>query len=208
MSDLGDRALNEEVDRQVAIEKAQAAGPLTDPTPGEARLSDDVRQRIVIALCKADGISNSLGVTDAIVGIEDLRALLTAEVSLAARLAARDATLDLASTYRLAGDEYLRHAEAAGAERDEIAGRLSDLLCDLTGGRLSKTGYSVATMRQAIEEAFEADHQAEVADLRAKVERVEALADEWEPMARVPGRPESWFGVHARLRAALGGEHA
>jgi len=184
MSDLGDRALNEEVDRQVAIEKAQAAGPMTDPTPGEARLSDDVRQRIVIALCKADGISNSLGVTDAIVGIEDLRALLTAEVSLAARLAARDAALDLASTYRLAGDEYLRHAEAAEAEVE----------------RWKNHAFSLTDERD--------DLRAEVADLRAKVERVEALADEWGPMARVPGRPESWFGVHARVRAALGGEHA
>ena len=45
MSDLGDRALNEEVDRQVAIEKAQAAGPMTDSTPGEVRLSEAERER-------------------------------------------------------------------------------------------------------------------------------------------------------------------
>ena len=100
----------------------------TDPTPGEARLSDDVRQRIVIALCKADGISNSLGVTDAIVGIEDLRALLTAEVSLAARLAARDAEIERLRRERDAAEHLLRQsmdrASAAEAEVADLRARI------------------------------------------------------------------------------------
>ena len=70
----------------------------------------------------------------------------------------------------------------ATAERDaleEVEGRLCELLWDLTGGRLSKANYPVATMAQAIEEYlgkyYESDATAERDALAAKVERVRAL---------------------------------
>lgn len=40
-------------------------------------------------------------------------------------------------------------------ERDDLAERLSSLLCDLTDGLLSKTNYDVRTMVQAVEATFE-----------------------------------------------------
>ena len=43
----------------------------------------------------------------------------------------------------------------AEEQRDEVSGRLSELLCDLTGGLLSKPGYDVPTMTQAVEDHFE-----------------------------------------------------
>lgn len=45
---------------------------------------------------------------------------------------------------------------AAEAEVERLENNLSALLCDLTGGRLSKTTYDVGTMAQAIEEYIEA----------------------------------------------------
>lgn len=68
---------------------------------------------------------------------------------------------------------------AAEQDRDDLADRLSELLCDLTGGKLSKTNYSVQTMKTEIEECLSRELEVEAAaerdDLRAKVERVEAL---------------------------------
>jgi hypothetical protein len=46
----------------------------------------------------------------------------------------------------------LREAEN---ERDDLAKRLSSLLCDLTGGLLSKPGYTVEAMASAVEDYFE-----------------------------------------------------
>jgi len=43
------------------------------------------------------------------------------------------------------------------AERDEIAGRLSELLWELTDGAMSKTGYDVPTMVREVEATFEKD---------------------------------------------------
>jgi hypothetical protein len=40
------------------------------------------------------------------------------------------------------------------AEVERLEGSLSTLLCDLTGGRLSKTNYDIRTMIQAVEEHF------------------------------------------------------
>ena len=67
----------------------------------------------------------------------------------------------------------------AAAERDEIAGRLAHLLCDLTGGRMSKTSYSVPVMVQEIEQYLSECHESDLKDerdaLAAAVERVQAL---------------------------------
>ena len=74
----------------------------------------------------------------------------------------------------------------AAEERDELRGvesRLCLLLCDLTGGLLSKATYPVPTMVAAIEEHLSECHESDLKDerdaLAAKVERVRALADEW-----------------------------
>ncbi len=73
----------------------------------------------------------------------------------------------------------LADALAVRAERDEIAGRLAELLCDLTGGRLSKTTYPVPVMVQEIEQYLSECHESDLKDerdeLAAKVERVRAL---------------------------------
>ena len=67
----------------------------------------------------------------------------------------------------------------AAAERDEIAGRLAHLLCDLTGGRMSKTSYPVPVMAQEIEQYLSECHESDLKDerdaLAAAVERVRAL---------------------------------
>ena len=55
-------------------------------------------------------------------------------------------------------------------ERDDLAERLSSLLCDLTDGLLSKTNYDVPTMVSTVEATFE-----KYAD--------EARADAWDEAA-------------------------
>jgi hypothetical protein len=71
----------------------------------------------------------------------------------------------------------------AAEERDEIAGRLAHLLCDLTGGRMSKTSYPVPVMAQEIEQYLSECHESDLKDerdaLAAAVEAVRALATEW-----------------------------
>jgi len=54
----------------------------------------------------------------------------------------------------------------AAEERDEIAGRLAHLLCDLTGGRLSKTTYPVPVMVQEIEQYLSECHESDLKDER------------------------------------------
>ncbi len=67
----------------------------------------------------------------------------------------------------------------AAAERDEIAGRLAHLLCDLTGGRMSKTSYPVPVMAQEIEQYLSECHESDLKDerdaLAAKLGAVRAL---------------------------------
>lgn len=67
----------------------------------------------------------------------------------------------------------------AAAERDEIAGRLAHLLCDLTGGRMSKTSYPVPVMAQEIEQYLSECHESDLKDerdaLAAKLAEVRAL---------------------------------
>jgi hypothetical protein len=88
----------------------------------------------------------------------------------------------LASTTRWAENlrGWIDRAEAAEAERDEIAGRLSALLCELTSGRLSKTTYDVPTMVAEIDSVYDDAHQEDRAErdrLAGIVEQVRALAD-------------------------------
>ena len=68
---------------------------------------------------------------------------------------------------------------AAAEERDEIAGRLAHLLCDLTGGRMSKTSYPVPVMAQEIEQYLSECHESDLKDerdaLAAKLDTVRAL---------------------------------
>ena len=80
--------------------------------------------------------------------------------------------------------------ESVATERDDLEGRLAELLCELTDGRMSKTGYDVKTMVHEIEATFnqavqedlgnawnEAVHAREERDaLRAIID--EALAEE------------------------------
>lgn len=97
-------------------------------------------------------------------------------------------------------EEKLR-AEAE-AERDDLAQRLSHLLCDLTGGLLSKTNYDVQTMAQAIAEQAEKDYapdQAELDRLAAQVQRVR------EVIGRVDETKSATIMVSA-VRRALDGE--
>lgn len=79
-------------------------------------------------------------------------------------------------------------------ERDEVAGRLSELLCDLTGGRLSKPGYDVATMAQAVEEHFERTVVAvawqEGYEAARGMARCYGHTDHWEGAPENPYRPE------------------
>ena len=106
----------------------------------------------------------------------------------------------------------------AEAEREEIAGRLSALLCDLTGGRLSKPTYDVPTMVQEIEEhltrELEIDAEAErdrARDTAARLEQECArLSDEYrQRLADVRDEyrkaAESWDRQRKRLQAALTG---
>ena len=85
-------------------------------------------------------------------------------------------------------EERLAEVPALLAERDALAatleeteGRLSSLLCDLTGGLLSKPTYPMATMAQAIEEHlgkyYESDLKSERDALAAKVEAVREWID-------------------------------
>lgn len=97
--------------------------------------------------------------------------------------------------------------DAAEAARDDVEGRLSELLCTLTDGKLSKTNYTVGTMVQAVEESFakyardEASESRDtaVADVLAKFE---ALADEASRLQ--PGiacvRPKAIRALIARIK--------
>lgn len=104
-------------------------------------------------------------------------------------------------TARLATAEAEK--EALRADRDEIADRLSVVLCDLTGGKLSKTGYSAQTMIQAVEEEFEQRAEAAEAALSGLVAAVEAVAE----ASLQDGRGGAW--VHdVWFRILLDADHA
>lgn len=64
------------------------------------------------------------------------------------------------------------HAERTEGEVAELQHRLSCLLCELTGNRMSKTNYDVRTMVQEVEAYFERTVDVEVAELRATVAKL------------------------------------
>lgn len=113
-------------------------------------------------------------------------------------------------------------------ERDDLADRLSALLCDLTGGLMSKTNYPVSVMVQAVEAEFEKYATAELVEATARAESAEAaheaeetaherlraefseLANEWAedypgPNAACNRTPDEWA---TDLRSILGGGEA
>ena len=75
--------------------------------------------------------------------------------------------------------------ESVAAERDDLETRLAELLCELTDGRMSKTGYDVPTMVREVEATFERAAQAEIQE--AVAER-----DEWKAAAK--RATERWAG--------------
>lgn len=97
----------------------------------------------------------------------------------------------------------------AAEERDEIAGRLACLLCDPTGGLLSKTTYPVPVMVQEIEqylsECHESDLKAERDALAAAVEHYAAQRQELrELLAHVAERLDAF--TYDELAAIIGDE--
>lgn len=68
-------------------------------------------------------------------------------------------------------------AEQVRAEFEDMEHRLSVLLCNLTGGLLSKTGYDVATMEQHIEDYFERE-VVEPARAEARAETLAGFIEE------------------------------
>lgn len=81
-------------------------------------------------------------------------------------------------------EQWESNAERAEAEVAEVRGRLAELLDNLTGGRMSGTNYPVRVMVQEVEAYFERTQDSEVAELRATVERVRELADQWSSNPR------------------------
>lgn len=75
--------------------------------------------------------------------------------------------------WEAATNELMARAERAEAERDDLELRLAEYLCDSTGGKLSKTGYTARTMIQHTEEYYAELHEAQLAEARARAERAE-----------------------------------
>ena len=86
-----------------------------------------------------------------------------------------DDSRDLADLIRARDAEV---AAQARAEFEDMEHRLSVLLCNLTGGLLSKTGYDVATMEQHIEDYFERE-VVEPARAEARAEVLAGFTEEW-----------------------------
>lgn len=105
--------------------------------------------------------------------------------------------------------------EAATRERDDLATRLSEYLCDSTGGLLSKTGYDVRTMVAHTEEYYDRVHAEERKEVEA--ERDSAVAAIERIREVVSGHPEcdryeegdviscGWKSAYASVVAALDG---
>lgn len=82
------------------------------------------------------------------------------------------------------------------AERDDMETRLSEYLCDSTGGKLSKTGYDVRTMVAHTEEYYDGLH----AEDRDRAERAEAAIREVERLC-----DETDVETHEAIQAWLVG---
>ena len=75
--------------------------------------------------------------------------------------------------------------ESLAAERDDLEARLAELLCELTDGRMSKTGYDVKTMVDEVEATFDQAVQEDISNawneaVHAREERdaLRAIIDE------------------------------
>lgn len=129
------------------------------------------------------------------VGVDETTPSLEIACEASAALEAKTAEVDYWQSrwnredgYRIDAD---RRAEKAEQERDDLEERLSGFLCEMTGGKLSKTGYDVRTMVMhaeeenqrwvdaAVKEAEERAEKAEAAreELQGVLERVKALPD-------------------------------
>jgi len=90
-----------------------------------------------------------------------------------------DARLIVAAVNSL---ESLLDALDVAEDGDEIAGRLAHLLCDLTGGLMSKTSYPVPVMEREIEQYLSECHESDLKDerdaLRRRLVAVEMLVED------------------------------
>jgi len=80
-------------------------------------------------------------------------------------------------------DEARAERDAAEAEVERLSSNLGDLLCDLTGGLLSKTNYDVRTMVQAVEQNFQDDvddAEARADAAESALRQVRELGDSWQ----------------------------
>lgn len=107
--------------------------------------------------------------------------------------------------------DRLAAVEAKNERLEAVEGRLSELLWDLTGGLLSKTGYDVRTMVQAVEAEFEKyaqeDRQEVVAERDAAREALAAEQRKTEAVRALIDNPkDAHYPIVARqwVRDALG----
>lgn len=91
-------------------------------------------------------------------------------------------------------------------ELEDVEHRLCELLCDLTGGLLSKANYPVPSMVAAIEEHlgkyYESDAAAERDRLAAKLDAVRALAEHYAGLTNV----DAGGAILRAIDAGTGGE--
>ena len=101
--------------------------------------------------------------------------------------------------------------ESVRAERDDLVTRLSEYLCDSTGGLLSKTGYDVRTMVAHTEEYYDrvhAEERKEVEDERdaalAALERVRVIHRNAGPSQGYDSRFKGGYGMLGDCCGACG----
>jgi hypothetical protein len=101
--------------------------------------------------------------------------------------------------------------EAATSERDDLATRLSEYLCDSTGGLLSKTGYDVRTMVAHTEEYYDRVHAEDRKEAEAErdaaveaVERVRAIHRNDGPSQGYDSRFKGGYGMLGDCCATCG----
>lgn len=95
--------------------------------------------------------------------------------------------------------------ETSEADADDLASRLSEYLCDSTGGLLSKTGYTVRVMVAHTEEYYERLHADNLKEVQDELDNVHSMhsralddiQEYSEAIAKVRGihnRRELWTG--------------
>lgn len=113
--------------------------------------------------------------------------------------------LDENKQLQLSINDLLTRADAQRADLDDmrvenerlvdVERRLNLLLWKLTNGKLSKTGYDVRTMVQAIEAEFEDGHLEDTANLRAELDAARATLAEVRELTEVYHE----YGTHPSL---------